>query len=144
MLVILPGAAGCFHCCLPLVNLLFGAEAVIGMAGLDQLLRVGKIGILALGLDIGTAGAAHIGALIPVQAAGTEGIINDFGGAFHKALLVGILNAQNELAVILFGKKIGIEGGTNAAQVHEARGRRGKTSTNHRFFPPEKRMNNRR
>ena len=130
VLVVFPGAARCFHLCLPLLDFLLGAEAVIGMAGFDQLLCIGEIGILALGLDVGTAGAADIGTFIPVKAAGAEGIVDHFGGAFHKTLLVSILNAQDELAIVLLGEEISVKRGAHAAQVHETGGAGGETGTN--------------
>ena len=122
VLVILPGAAGGFHFGFALFDLFLGAEAVIGVAGLNELLGVGEIGGFALGLDIGADRAADVGAFVPVQATGAEGVVNNLGGAFDVALLVGILNTQDKLAVVLLGEQIGIEGGTDAAQVHKARG----------------------
>ena len=99
------------------------------MAAADQLLGIGKIGVLALALDIRPAGTADVGPFIPVQPAGAERVIDHFGGAFHKALLVGVLDPQDELTVILLCKKIGIERGANAAQVHKAGGAGGKTGS---------------
>ena len=58
------------------------------MAALYQLLGVGQVGVLALGLDVGAAGAADIGTFIPVEAAGTERVIDDLGRAFDEALPV--------------------------------------------------------
>ena len=47
---------------------LLGAEAVIGLALLHQLLGVGLVQILALALDVGAVGAAHVRALVVLQA----------------------------------------------------------------------------
>ena len=102
MLVILEGLAPRLGFLAAGVELLLGAEAVIGMTTSDELLGIGHIELLAFGLDIGTDIAADIGTLIPVHAAAAQGIIDDLGSTFHKALLVGILDAQNEFSTHLF------------------------------------------
>ena len=143
VLVIFPGTAGGFHSGTALLDLLLGAEAVIGMAGLYKLLRIGEISGLALGLDIGTAGTADIGAFVPVQAAGTEGIVDDLGRAFNKAFLVGILDAQDEAAVVLLRVEVGVEGGADTAEVHEAGGAWSESCSNLHFISSGNQNSNR-
>ena len=87
------------------------------------------IEILALGLNVRAVIAAHVGAFVPVHAAALQGVVNDLGRALHKALLIGILNAEDELAAVLFGKEVIIQGGSEAAEMHEARGAGGKPGT---------------
>ena len=113
-----------------LVDLFLGAEAVIGRALLHQLLGVGQVQALALALDIGAEIAAHVRALVPNDAAVPQGIVNHLGRAFHEALLVGVLDAQDEFSAHLFGEQISVQRRAHAAQVHEARGRRGKAGAN--------------
>ena len=109
-----------------LLQLLLGAEAVVGVAGPNQLLGVGQVEVLALGLDVGAAGAAHIGALVPVHAAVPQGVVDDLRRALHVALLVGVLNAEDEVAAHLLGEEIPVERRAQSAQVQEARGGGGK------------------
>ncbi len=116
------------------IQLFLGAEAVIGVAGCHQLLGIGQVQGLPLGLDIGTAGAANVGAFVPVHAAALQGFINDFGCAFHKAFLIRILNAEDELTAHLPGKEIIIQGSPQSAQVHKARGAGGKSSSDFHFL----------
>ena len=110
-----------------LLELALGAEAVVGVPALDQLLGIGQVHVLALGLDVGAVIAADIGAFVPVDAAAPQGIVDDLGCALDIALLVGILNAQDEFAAHLLGKQVAIQGGAQSAQVHKARGGRRKS-----------------
>ena len=88
------------------------------MAGFHQLLGEGHIGILALGLDIGAAGAAHIGTFIVDEAGSLQRIVDHVDGAGNFTFLVGIFDAQDELTAAAAGVKIGIERGAQVAQMH--------------------------
>ena len=135
MLVVLPGAAGGLHSGPAGVNFFLGAEAVIGMAGLHQLLGVGQIQILPLALNIGTAGAAYVRAFIPGKAAAFQGFIDDLCGPGNKALLIRILNAEDELAAVFAGIEIIIQRGAQAAQMHKAGGAGGESGSDvHDFW----------
>ena len=92
------------------------------MALLHQQLGVLAVQRPALGLDVGSHRAADVGALIPGQAALAQGGVDDLGGALHQAALVGILNAEDELAAAVAGDEPGVEGGAEVAHVHVARG----------------------
>ena len=111
------------------IQFFLGAEAIVGRALFHQFLGIGQIHILAVRLHIGAVIAAHIGAFIPIHAAALEGIVDHFGGAFHKALLVGILNAQDEFSAHLLGVQVIVKRGAHAAQVHKARGGGRKSGT---------------
>ena len=102
------------------------AEAVVSGALFHQQLGIGQIQVPALGLDIGTHGAAHIGAFIVGQAALGHGAVDDVGSALHQAALVGILNAEDERAVRVPGDEPGIQGGAQVAHMHIAGGGGGK------------------
>ena len=124
VLIVLEHLAPGFSGGAALVQLLLGAEAIIGVAALDELLGVGHVHQLALGLHIRPVIAADIRPLIPVDAAATERLVDDLRRAFDEALLVGILNAQNEFAAHLLGVQVVIQGRPQAAQVHISRRRR--------------------
>ena len=102
------------------------AEAVVGVTALHQQLGVLGVEGAALGLDVGAHGAAHVGTFVPGQAAGAHGIIDDLGGVLHQTALVGVLNAEDELAAGVAGDEVGVQGGAEIAHVHVARGRGGE------------------
>ena len=102
------------------------AETAIGQTLFHQQLGVLLIIGHSLGLDIGANGAAHVGAFVVVQVAALHGALDDGHGVLHLPLLVGVLDAQDELALIVAGDEVGVEGGTQVAHVHVAGGRGGK------------------
>ena len=121
------GIGGTLKAAVVLLTLVFFAEAVVGVAPLHQQLGVFAIGVPALGLNIGSHGAANIRALVPGQAALPEGLVDDLGGALHQALLVGVLNAQDKGAVLVPGDEPGVEGGAQVSNVHIAGWGRGRS-----------------
>ena len=105
---------------------LFGAETVVGFAGLDQLLGILFEKAHALALDIGPHRAADVGAFVPGQAGSPQRVVDDVGRAFHQAALVGILDAQDEGAAVVAGLQVGVQRGAQVAHMHVAGGRRRK------------------
>ena len=105
-----------------LLGLSLLAEAVIGRALGYQQMGVFAVQAPPLRLDVGAHRAAHVGAFVVIQAALGHGAVDDIGGAFHQTALVGILNAQDERAVIVPGDEPGIQGGAQVAHVHVAGG----------------------
>ena len=91
--------------------------------------QLGKLAVqvTALGLDVGAHRAAQIGTLVPGQAALAQGVVDDVGGALHQTALVGVLDAENEFTAVVTGDEPGVQGGTQVADVHIARGGRGET-----------------
>ena len=125
-----------------LLALLLLAEAVVGVAPLHQQTGVLSIGVPALGLDIGGHRAAHVGALVVVQPAlrqgavdhlcGTlhpHGLVDDIGGIGYQTALVGVLDAQDELAPGVAGDEIGVQGSAKVAHMHISRGRGSESGT---------------
>ena len=104
------------------------AEAVVGVAPLHQELGVLAVKAAALGLHIGSHRAAQVGTLVPVQAALAQGVVDHVHGALHQAALVGVLDAEQELAAVVPGDEPGVQGGAQVAHVHIACGRGGETS----------------
>ena len=103
------------------LDLFLGAEAAVSAALFDQLPSELGVEVAALGLDIRAVFAAHIRALVVGQTGLTHGFIDQIDRAGHLALLIGILDAQNELAAVLLGEQIGIQRGAQAAQMQIAR-----------------------
>ena len=103
------------------------AEAVIGVAQIYQALCVFAVKVPALGLDIGAHGAAHVGALVPGEAALAQGVVDDLGGPLHQPPLIGVLDAQDELAAAVAGNEPGVQGGAQIAHMHVAGGGGGET-----------------
>ena len=58
-----------------------------------------------------------------VQAALRHGAVDDVRGTLHQTALVGILNAEDERAVVVPGDEPGIQGSAEIAHVHIASGR---------------------
>ena len=113
--------------CVQRFQTLLGAEAVVSLALGHQLLGILLEHAHALALHIGAHGAADVRAFVPQQAGLPQGVVDDIHSALHIAALVGILDAQDEGAVLVLCHQVGIQGGTQIANVHITRGRRRKT-----------------
>ena len=122
MLIVLEGFAALRGLLPAFIQLLARTKAIIGVPGFHQLLRIGQVQILALGLNIRPIIAANVRPLVVVQARRREAGINLFHRAGHLALLVGILNAQNKRAMVAAREQVGIKRGAQAAQVQIPRG----------------------
>ena len=109
-----------------LLRLRFLAEAVIGVAFLHQQLGEFAIEPPALGLDIRPHRATHIGALVVGQSALGHGTVDELRGPLHLPSLVGVLQAEDELAAGFPGDEPGVQGGAEIAHVHVSGGRRGE------------------
>ena len=105
------------------------AEAVVGAALLYQQAGVFAVGVPALRLDVGSHGAAHVGALIVGQTALGHGAVNHVRRALHQTALVRVLDTQDEGAAAAAGDEPGIESGAQVAHVHVARGGGGEAGT---------------
>ena len=121
VLVVLPLLAAGRGRVAPGLKLLLGAKARVGRAALHQLHRVGQVGVAPLGLDVGAVVAAHVRALVVFQPRLTQALVDQLHRAGHLALLVGVLDAQDELAPVLLGEQVGVEGGAQSAQVQVTR-----------------------
>ena len=76
------------------LQFLLGAEAAIGVARGDELLRIGQVQGFTLALDIGAVIPADIRAFVPIHAHVLQGAVDQLRGPFHKAALVRVLDAQ--------------------------------------------------
>ena len=105
------------------------AKTVIRAAQRDQLLGVFLINGFAFALDIRTVVPSYAGTLVRGYSRRLKRAVNKIDRAFDIALLVGILDTQNELAAVMTREQIGIEGGPQIPDVHEPRRRRGKSGS---------------
>ena len=101
-----------------LLLLVFFAEAVVGGTVADKLLGIFPVDVAPFALDVGPAGTADIRPLVVGEAGGLERIVNDLDGAVDIAVLVGILDAQDEFSPLRTGQQIGVKGGPEVSDVH--------------------------
>ena len=106
---------------------LLGAEAVVGLALCHQLLSILLEHAHPLTLNVGAHRAADVRALVPQQAGLPQGVVDDIHSALNVTALVGVLNAQDEGAVLVLGHQVGVQRGAQVANMHVAGGRGGKT-----------------
>mmetsp|Transcript_7884 Transcript_7884/g.19695 ORF Transcript_7884/g.19695 Transcript_7884/m.19695 type:complete len:603 (-) Transcript_7884:9-1817(-) len=104
------------------VQLLVGAEAGVRVAGRHQLVGQLLVDVRALGLAVGAVRAAHVGALVPVQAQPLEVAHHGLLGRARGARSVRVLDAQHELAAVAFGVQVVEQRGARAAHVQVAGG----------------------
>ena len=117
VLVILEGFALRFGGLAGLVKAFFGAEAGIRRALFDQLPGVFLIDGLAVALDVGAVIAADVRAFVIGQAGQVHGLVDHVHRAGNLALLVGILDAEDELAAVAAGVEVRVQRRAQAAQV---------------------------
>ena len=107
-------------------NVFFGsvvliAEAAVGVTACDEQLGIFFIKSPPLGLDIRADRAANVRAFVMRQAAGAHGAVNDIDRALHIAALIGVLDAQDELAAGVPRDQVRIQRRAQIADVHIAR-----------------------
>jgi hypothetical protein len=100
-----------------LLKLRLHVEGVIGAPYVDQLLRVLPIQVGPLGLAIWRARTAHLGALVIVQSHPGEGLSNVVFSPWFVSGLIRVLDPQDEVALVLSGKKVVVKGGPQSTNV---------------------------
>ena len=115
------------------------AEASVRLSLVDQLLGVFAVNACAhaLTLHIGTNAAVLVGTFVLDQAGVRHRALDDINCAFHIAALIGVLDPQNKIAVLVLGDQVCVEGSPEVAHMHSA-GRAGSVSGSdfHVVFPP--------
>src|SRR5690606_27979246 len=106
------------------------AEALVCVALGQQAVGVFAVQVEPLALEVGAVRAADIRPFVPVQAQPAQRFGDRGDARLVVALLVGILDAQDEGAVVLAGKKVGEERGARAADV-QVTGRAGREAHAH-------------
>jgi hypothetical protein len=125
MAVVVAGGAVLGGLALPhLGEFRFAGVAAVGLAGIQQLLNGGAVLSDALALDDGLA--------VPVDAEPLQAF-QDVGGVFGlAALLVGVLDPQQELPAVMPREEPVEDGGPRRADVKRAGGAGGETHTDRR------------
>ena len=104
------------------------AEAAIGEAVVDELLRIFGIDVHALALDVGAAVAADVRAFVRNDVGRVKRAVDEVDSIGHEARAVGILNAQDEVPLLGLGVKIGVERRSEISNMHIPCRAWGKTS----------------
>ncbi len=113
---------GCLAVCFQLIR---RTKARVGFALIQQLLGGLAIDIQALSLFVGSAGAAHLRTLVPVQAQPAHGAQDDALVLAGRACGISVVDTQDKGAAVSPGKRPVINGSTGAAYMKLAgRGRR--------------------
>ncbi|MCY1426439.1 hypothetical protein D9M71_422600 [compost metagenome] len=112
------------------IQALRGAEAGEGVALLDQFVGVLLIDGAALALPIRAMRAADVRAFVPFDAEPAQGVEDLLFGLAGGAQLVGVLDAQDELAAVLAGEAEVEQRDVGGADVRVAGGRRRDTGAN--------------
>ena len=105
---------------------LFGAEAVVGTAGVQELLDFAVVDVQAFALEVRTAVAFATRTFVPLQAQPLEVAHQVVERSLVVTLAVGIFDTQVERAAHVLCKEIVVDSGTGAAHVEVTRGARGK------------------
>jgi hypothetical protein len=84
---------------------LLAAIAAVGVAVFNQPIGPMPVDRQALALEIGAVVAAHQRPLVPLAAQPAQARAEIVQGILHQPLLVGVLDAQDELAVTVAGKE---------------------------------------
>ncbi len=87
-----------------LIQALAAAEARERMALADQLVRVLLVDLAALALPVRAMRTANVRTLVPFDAQPAQRIVDLLLGFTGRAHLIGILDAQDELAAVLSGE----------------------------------------
>src|SRR5690606_15810913 len=112
------------------VQTLGGAEARERVALGDQLVRVLLVDGSPLALPVRTMGPAHVRTLVPFDAQPAQRVEDLLLGLPGGAHLVGVLDAQDELATVLTGEAEIEQGDVGSADVRITGRRRRNTGTN--------------
>src|ERR1700730_14657215 len=102
---------------------LWSACAPIGCTELRQLLGVALVEVRPLRLDVGRMRAADLGSFVPLQAEPAERLDDERLAPRDVALLVGVLDAQDELTVTVACSQPRKQRGANRSEMQRARGR---------------------
>ena len=100
-----------------LLQLLRRVEGYVGLAGIEQLLHIFLIDVAALTLAVGPFVAAERYTLVELDAQPLERLDDVLLGTGYKPRAVGVLNTENEVAAMLAGKQIIIQGSAHTTDM---------------------------
>src|SRR5438046_2105829 len=105
------------------------ARVFENMAGVLKLFQILLVNIRSFALQIWSEISAHMRTFIPIEAEPAQSFINRGGGFFSIARSIGVLDAQNEFAVVMSREEPIEKGRTRAADVEIAGGRGDEADT---------------
>ncbi len=112
------------------LELLGRVEAGVQVAAGKQPVDVLAVDRLTLGLAVRAVGAGLLGAFVPVELHLAQRAQDLGDGLVGRARRVGVFDAQDEVAAVLAGEDVVVQGGARPAQVKVAGGRRCKADAN--------------
>src|SRR5581483_1746611 len=113
------------------VQFFWSLVGAVRPAVVHQPLRPLLVNVQPLALDVRSVGAADVRPFVPLQAQPVQPIQNTAERFLAGALLIGILDAQDELTTVTVGKQPVEQCGARAADVHIPR-RTGRKTNPHR------------
>ncbi len=113
-----------------LLQLFGGAEAIEGVAGIDQLLGIPGVDLPALTLTIRAVRAADVRAFVPFDAEPAQCVEDLLLRLTGGAQLVGVFDTQDELTAVLLGEAVVEQGDVGGADMGVASGRWRNTRAN--------------
>ena len=96
---------------------LWSVESDIGFVGVEQLFHILTVDVTTLALTVGTLVATERDALVELNAEPLERLDDVFLGTRHETVRVGVLNTEHQIAAVLTGKEVIIQGGTHTANM---------------------------
>ena len=121
-LFLLPGTGG--------REFIGSAEAAVGLALVQQLLRVSPVDVRAFRLHVRSVPAALFGSLVEAQAGPAQRVYQVFHRSFDVAGAVGVLDTQDGAAAMPAREQVIIESRTESPDMKEAGGTGGETDAN--------------
>ena len=116
-----------FCCASRICGQALGASTSSGRRGRRRAAaRRTAVGVEPLGLPVGRVGAAHVGALVPVEPEPAQGVEDLLLAVLAVARPVGVLDAQDELAALLARERQVEQRHVRRADVRVAGGRRAR------------------
>ena len=98
-------------------QLLGGVEGDVSLVGIQQLLNIFLIDVAALTLTVGTFVTSEGYTLVELDAQPLERLDDIFLGTGYETIGVGVLDTEHQIAAVLLGKQIIIQGGTYTANM---------------------------
>ena len=120
------------------LQLLRRVEGVIGLARVQQPLDVHPVEVAAFRLPVGTLVAAYAHTLVERQAEPLERLYDIGFRARHKAVGVGVFDAQQKIAAMLLGEQVIEQSRAYPAYMQGAGGTRRKTYPHFSFHTSQK------
>ena len=106
-----------------------GVKGYVGLAGIEQLLYILAVNVATLALAVGAMIATKAHTFVKLDAEPLERLYNIVLGSRHKAVGVGVLNAEHHVAAVLARKQIVVKGCAHTANMKWTRGAWCKTHT---------------